>query len=107
MTRTEAFKAASNAVSIHGSRTSWTIYYPYYDTDLTGPTGSTITGSYWKALARARVIKARIAGALLGIEGDELAELQYRVENGADWRAAVREAVKIRRREFEIGVSLL
>jgi len=93
MTRTEAFKAASNAVSICGNvRAGWCIHYPYYDTDLTGPTGSTVTDNYWKALARARVIKARIAGALLGIEGDELAELQYHVENGADWRAAVREA---------------
>jgi len=40
MTRNEALQAASSAVSIHGSRTSWTIYYPYYDADLTGKGGA-------------------------------------------------------------------
>lgn len=94
MTRTEALKAASSAVSIHGNRTvGWIIYYPYYDTDLTGPTGSTFANSYWQALATARVIKARIAGALLGLDGEALCELQYQVESGTDWRAAVRAAV--------------
>lgn len=93
MNRTQAFKAASKAVYVSGSRTSWTLYYPYFDTELDGPSTSTTADSYAKALHRARVIKARIAGALLGIEGDALHDLQYEVEEGADWREAVREAL--------------
>lgn len=94
MNRTEAFKAASKAVSIHGARTSWTIYYPYYDDQLNGPSGSSNADSYASAVHRAHVIKARIAGALLGLEGEALNDLQYEVDcNGADWRQAVRAAL--------------
>lgn len=94
MNRTQAFKAASNAVSINGSRTSWAIYYPYYDDQLSGPSGSSNADSYSGAMHRARVIKARIAGALLGLEGEALTDLQYEVDcNGADWQQAVRKAL--------------
>lgn len=90
MTREEAMQKAARLVSISGSRTSWTVTYPFYDDRPRGPSTSTTATSQAMAIAIARGIKARIAGALLGLTGDDLTGLQYAVLDGTPWRDAVR-----------------
>lgn len=95
MTRAEAFAGASGAVSIiRYSRTSYEIRYPYRDQDLYGPTTSTTADSYPMAVARARNIKARIAARLLGADEETASEAEHLADRTADWRQAVREALR-------------
>lgn len=95
MRQAEAFKQASNAVSIHGSKASWTIIYPYSSHNISGPSGSSNADSYAKARRIASSLKAGIAIYLLGGDLDQELEADYLIEcKDHDWRNAVRLAMQ-------------
>ena len=71
MNKITAIKSASACVSIHGSKTSWTVYAPYYDDNIQGPSGEINADSYRKARAIAAAKKAHIALALMDELNDE------------------------------------
>ena len=65
ISKAEAMRIAANAVSIHGSRTSWTIVGPYKNSDPRGPSTELHVDSYAKARRSATAWRARIALNLL------------------------------------------
>ena len=72
MNKHQAIKAASSAVTLSGSGTSWVIRGPYNHGQIGGPYTERQADSY----AKARTIRARwaadIACSLLGMDGEEI-----------------------------------
>jgi hypothetical protein len=97
MSKTAALKEARRLVSISGSGTSWQIYGPYRDTDLSGPSTSSSATDYWKARARRAKWVASIAATLMGLDSDAVEHHHFmtgeeRIEALLD--AAIRESQK-------------
>lgn len=65
ISKTEAMRIAAKTVSIHGSRTSWTIIGPYGYSNPKGPYTELHRDSYAKARRCATAWRARIALNLL------------------------------------------
>ena len=76
-TRTDALRVASQAVSIWGKGTSWTVCYPWDRRDPAGPSTTHNCTSYDKARLSAARIKAGIALTLLGAYDDNAAADLY------------------------------
>jgi len=73
MSKTEALKRASRAVSMWGQGTNWTICCPWDRADVGGPSTTINCDSYAKARHAAARIRAGIALALMGRYTDDCA----------------------------------
>ena len=67
-----AIRLAGRYVSISGSKTSWTVYGPWKDDDVHGPSTAINADSYYHARDIAVLKKARIALALMGRLTDDM-----------------------------------
>jgi len=76
-TRTNALRVASQAVSIWGAGTSWTVCYPWDRRNPDGPNTTHACTSYGMARLSAARIKAGIALALLGLYDNDTAADVY------------------------------
>ena len=71
MTKTEALRIAKRSVTMPwGHGMSWTFAHPYHLSDPSGPSEETKSTTYSTAMAHRRIIVARMALALMGIQGD-------------------------------------
>lgn len=91
MTREEAMQKAARLVSISGSRNDWRVTYPADEKRPRGPQTTAQALTQAEAVQLAQGAKARIAGALLGLTGNDLDDLQHAATSTANpWRDAVR-----------------
>lgn len=91
MTRDEALQKAARLVTTSGSRDRWAVTYPANEKRLRGPQVTATAQTQAEAVQLAQGAKARLAGAFLGLAGNDLDDLQHAATSTANpWRDAVR-----------------
>jgi len=97
MNLAQCLKIASGAVTVSGYDTSWTVTHPFYHDDVQGPSTCSHATSYAAAMVKAGMIKAAITAAYYGCCVSEIYDSSFYVEEGMNWRAAVRKVAKASR----------
>ena len=105
MNATQCMKIASDAVTVSGYGTSWTVTHPFYHDDVQGPSTCSHATSYAAAMVTAGHIKATIATTYYGCNESEIYGAAFDIDDGIGWREAVRKAAK-RVRDYQARHAL-